>query len=1746
MIHVTGYTIAELLSETYSSVVFRAHRDSDGRQVVIKAVPGRDSNSAETQRLQHEAQVLRLLTDVDGVAHSVELVETTAGAVALVLEWVSGQTLHHFIRTEAAATKQQVDAASAICATSAADSVTNVGVAIEIALAVVRILSQLHERHIVHKDIKPHNIILERLAPDSTKVRLIDFGIALLQGHESSEAIEHEEIVEGTPAYLPPEQTGRIHRVIDWRSDYYALGATLYHLLAKQVPFPDDDAQQVIAAHISRRPQPLHELVPAVPQMLSDVVQKLMSKAAEDRYQSARGLRTDLERCLRELRATGTVTPFKLGGQDRSAAPRPPQRLYGRDLEQQQLWSAFAQTRRGGSELVIITGAAGVGKSALVRELLWSLAPANARVAEAKFEQFGSRAPDQGTRRILESLVQQALALPPRSLQDLKHRLELAFSRDKTGQVLTNLCPDLELLMGPQPPVPALEGEQAHKRQSMLVCELLRTVASATHPLVLFFDDLQWADSASLRTLLQLVSDRECAYLLVIGAYRENELSADNPLPDIVEKMRKASAHAETIELGPLSRESATQLVADALCTQVDDIRDIAQLIERKTDRNPFFISQFLRNIYEKRLLLLDDETGCWRYDLSVLAELVVSDNVVDFLVHQLRNLPLETQRALAMAAAVGHDIDHRMLTSLLGCSTVRTAEVLRPALADDLLIPTKKGYRLLQSARNDDRQEFLNSVQASYRFQHDRIQQAAYTLLPADERVQTHLRIGRALEQQTTSKDPEHIFSVVRHLNLGAQLLRNPQERIALVRLDQQAALLAKSKTAHAMAVDILGTALSLFDDAMRASERELWWDLSLELADCSFRSGQVARAEQLLADLQQHSPGPLQQARIGAIRVEIFQAAGNFAQAVAAGREALQHLGRVLPRDEAQLTAELDAELTHILAELASHPLEELAQRPPLVSPLHLAELDLLMRLDTPAFPVSRTLSALITAKQVSLCLAFGNAPNTAVCYIALAMLLVRMRNQFDIAKRLAELALRLNSQTQSLANEARLRYLYAGFLPFVSPLKEAIFQAQRSFEIGSTFGDMQGYFAELFASYFRFLGGEPIAESLASAKRNNTLIRRTGNSLAIQIQALNIQIFSCLAGTTTAPTSLSDERFDESVELSQERCRAIPTAQLWYYLAKLLLLIIHDEIGTLWETALLAEQAVPAAAGVYIIAEFSFLFCMAGLIHARAQSHAIRTDIIARITPHRDKIKVWAESCPANFSCKRALIDAAWAQLYGDIGNAAQFYEQASLFADKAGFLNYKALSNDLAARMFLLNRSELAASRYLQEAVESYQKWGTRRRANQLTSNHAHLLPLAVGTLMQPKVMSLQTVDRLTTISISGLRIDLLAVMQLTQAIAREVSTAGVIRAFLDGVMLHIGADSCLLLLQMNGALQPHTSCQPSSKGLLQIRELSDGDIVDYPQSVTQFVANSSRVLTVTEAVRDQRFSGDRYIVANKPKSILALPLILKDELLGVVYLENRAIASTFTVVRTELASLLAAQAAIALENARLYERLALAKDIEQQAALAKEEANIALRQAQKELEQQVVVRTEDLQRANDQLRSELVERSRLEQERAALQDQIIHMHQDQLNELSTPLIPVRKDILVLPLMGTMDTERAQRTLDILLAGAAERQARAVIIDITGMRRVDAEAASLLLRAVQALRLLGIRTILSGVRASLAQLIVKAGIDFSSVPTRSTLEDAIAVVTANSPTTQSSRPGTRASAAASSLEKTSNER
>ena len=738
-----------------------------------------------------------------------------------------------------------------------------------IVLQMADILNDLCQHRIIHQNIKPANIIIE---PDSKHIQLVDFRTASVL-HKETQDIQHLAELEGTLAYLSPEQTGRMNRGIDYRTDFYGLGVTLYELLTGTLPFQSNDPMELVHCHIARVPTPPHlinaDINPDLPPVMSKIVLKLMAKNAEDRYQSALGLKHDLARCLRQWRATGAMTDFELGTQDVSDRFLIPEKLYGREVEVQTLLDAFAKistpaafsgekSASSRAEVMLIAGSSGIGKTAIINEIHKPITRKQGYFIEGKFDQFNRSIPLSAFVQAMQDLVNQLLSEPDRQLSEWRRKIMAALG--KNGQVLTEVIPNLEQVIGPQPDVPELSGQAAQSRFNHLFRKFIAVFTTSTHPLVLFLDDLQWVDAASLELIDLLLADT--GHLLLLGAYRDNEVSPAHPFRLAMEALKLDGIGVSTLSLAPLGFYDVNQLVADTLHCAPERSQPLSELIFRKTKGSPFFTKQFLKALYENDVISFSQTQGHWECNLDKATDMSLTEDVVGFMAQQLQKLPQPTQQVLKLAACVGNPFDLATLAIVSKQSIAATHKALRAALKEGLVVPHREVYKFHQrvietKAQTTEKKETTEN--STYRFLHDRVQQAAYSLIPDREKQSTHYCIGQLLLQELTPVEKqERIFELTNQLNQGMSLMTDQAERDELARLNLVACRKARAAIAYQAGQTYARIGLELLGQQAWQSQPEMtlaFHNLAAELASFCGDTQSLERSFKAVI-AQTHSP--------------------------------------------------------------------------------------------------------------------------------------------------------------------------------------------------------------------------------------------------------------------------------------------------------------------------------------------------------------------------------------------------------------------------------------------------------------------------------------------------------------------------------------------------------------------------------------------------------------------------------------------------------------------------------------------------------------------------------------------------------------------------------------------------------------------------------------------------------------------------------------------------------------------------
>lgn len=1671
MLQVPGYTITSKILEGSSTVIYRASQAETGLSVVLKVSKGEYPTPRELATFRQECLLLRSL-NIPGVVKTFG-VQRYGNGLALILEDLPGQSLAALIRSQS----------------------PSLEVKLRIAIKIVEILQGIHSSGITHRDVKPHNLIVD-MKPEGPTVHLIDFGSATRVTALSKQAVVVP-LLESSLAYTSPEQTGRMNRTVDHRTDFYSLGVTLYELLTGTLPFTAIDPMELVHSHIARLPLPPHQLSPAIPEALSALVMKLLAKAPEDRYQSAYGVRADLEICLAEWQQQHAIAPFVLGQRDHSTELRLSQKLYGRNRESAALLAAFDRAQQGAGELVLLAGSPGVGKSALGAELGKVVVPQGALFAQGRFEQTSPATPYSALVQAFRDLCQQLLSESPEQL--LKWRESLAEALGQNGRLISDLVPELELVFGEQPALAKVGLSEAQNRFYLVVQSFLRVFASAEHPLVMFIDDLQWADTASVGLLQALLTDPLRSHLLLVGTYRQEEIGKGHPLHLLLDSLRDSTTSVQTLHVPPLQLEDVQELLVDLLAVSPPKVEPLAYVLFEKTHGNPFFVNQCLLTLHAEGLLRFDFSVESWQWSLPEIQARQVTDNVVTFTVGKIRLLPQQTQRVLQLAACIGNQFDLEILTKLGELSTEATASALWDSLREGLCVPVEADARLLGHEHKGVVAEL--DLRITYRFLHDRVQQAAYSLLAAQELPTLHLQIARLLLQRTGGQvDDGALFELANHLLRGASVLKEEAERKQASRLHLRVGKRAKLSTAYQAAANHLQAGINLLGEDCWDSEYEHAVELHVEQAECCYLSGSLEQAEAIFEVLLPRLRSNLDHVRVAALRIELYATKGAMAKALAVGLEGLARFGVTFPESPPEQLAAMGAAVGEFKTLIGDRSLAALAELPACSDPQQLLIQRLLLGACTPAFFLSPTLMALLVMKLATLSLRHGNTEVTSYAHVSYAVIAGNVLGNYAEAYEFGQLGLAINKKFNNYALECRLNGLFAGFINiYQRPLHSSLDYLQAGIKAGLETGDFTFVGYCCFHIITQLLGaGDELALVSQEIDRLLMVARRAREPFAIATLQVLQQAILNLSGQLASVDTLSGRDFDEEKFLASIQQTEFTTLECLYYSIKLQLAYLYRNYEAAQQWLGRALSRVAGAMGLHFVTDLHFYGCLtlAALGHLPSDEPGPGSMLTSLLR----QMELWAKSCPANYRHKHVLVLAELARLRGGYGEALDLYDQAIALAQQSEFGHHAALGSELCGRFLQKQGRSRLASVYIRDAYYGYERWGATQKLTQLAAEHPSLQrDVLLHTAREPVSPTVTTSSSLTASSF----LDLATVLHAAQSIASEIVLDRLLEQVLRLVAANAGAQRGFLLLDRDGTLTIEASITVNPDVVKVGLAIPLEQSTELLHSIVQRVAHTREALVLGNASSDSRYANDPYVLAHKPKSLLCLALKVRGRVSGVLYLENNVAEDTFTAERIELLRLLSGQAATAVENAILYSRVKEFGD-------RLRESNDELRRTNTDLMQ----RTHELAEANERTQKELAERVRIEQERANLQEEVIRIQSARLAEIAAPLIPISDQIMVLPLIGTMDTARAQQVIETVLDGAQHHRARVVILDITGMKHVDTNVASMLLRAASALRLLGTQAVLTGIRAEIAQTLISLGVDLSGVVTLSTLQSGIA--------------------------------
>lgn len=1330
-------------------------------------------------------------------------------------------------------------------------------------IAVSGALDNLHKTDNYYGNIRPENIIWES---ENLKATLI-----------KREKDKISRNMANLP-YISPEQTERMNRMVDYRTDFYSLGVVFYEMLCGRTPFVLNDPLEMVHCHIAREPERLEKINPKVPEVLADIIHKLLAKNAEDRYQSAKGLLVDLQTCEKMWKKMSQIDAFILGQNDFTGRLQIPQKLYGRENEIRQLLDIFEKISRGNSKLLLVSGYSGVGKSALVHEVHKPIVKHRGYYIEGKFDQYQRNIPYSAWGQAFNILTNYLLMENESQLSHLKAQILKAIGQN--GKVLTDVIPTLELIIGHQPEVPELGGHEAQNRFNYVFRNFVRIIAQSDHPLVIFLDDLQWIDSASLNLFKVLMVDSDLAHILIIGAYRDNQVDDTHPLMMTLVDLEKEAIIAERIELQNLTEEDVNELSADSLHCDSSESRALAQLVYTKTEGNAFFTHQILHALYDDKRLTFNVSELRWQWDMSVLQAMDITDNVAVLMESKVQKLPPGTQEVLRLASCIGSRFNLATMSIIARRSEDSVQTDLRAALREGIIFP-------------------LNGL---YKFSHDRIQQAAYSLITEADKKKTHFEIGRLLLQNIPPQEQEErIFDIVNQMNMGVEFITSETEKTELAKLNFQAGKKAKSATAYESELKYLSAGIYLLADWGWESQYDLILSLYIEAAEAAYLNINFNILEDFAEVVLQQARTLVEKSKIYEIKVLSLTAQNKMHEALNTGIEILEKMGVSLLEAPPQ-----------------GFVYEDLYKLPMMTKADKLANMLLLTAISAPAYTTGSPLFPRIIFTMVDLSIKEGITPMTPYAFSLYGSFLCGAMGEIEAGYQFGEQGLRVLNKFKSDPIECKVNFVFNDMIRhWKEPARNATTPLQVNIQHSLENGDLEytGYSALVYCQNI-FLVGEPL--TIVQEKQNAylTLLSKLEQNFALYYVKIWRQVTQNLTDYRTKQLQLSGEFFDETVMLPafQESNNWISVCNV--YMAKAMLCYLFRNYSAAVDNALIAEKYLQSVSGMLVFPNQCFYHSLALLGAYKNVNTDEQTSYLNKIVANQKQMGLWAVHAPQNFQHKYDLVEAEKARILRENWNAQELYEKSIQGARDNKYLHEETLAYELAAEFYLGCGLNEIAQLYVSKAYSGYANWQALSKLNDLEDRYPQWLTASDAI----------TKKEINTYADSQFFLDLNTVIKASQVISGEIVLDRLLMRMMQIVIENAGAQKGFLILENEGqwVIEAEGDIDRSEIKILQSGSIEKSVILS--SRIIHYVVRTRKILVLNEASSSGKFMLDPILQQRQSKSIMCMPLINQGRISGILYLENNLAYGVFTPERVELLNLLSSQMAMTLDNAKMYSNL----------------------------------------------------------------------------------------------------------------------------------------------------------------------------------------------------------------------------
>ncbi|MBF0449604.1 MAG: AAA family ATPase [Candidatus Magnetomorum sp.] len=1496
--NIADYTITDTIYESSKTLVMRAYHVQDNTRVIIKMLNCEYPEPEDLERFQREFQIIQLLKECSGVINACTFL-SMGHTPGIVLEDFGGISLNQ--RKFSLSTRHFL----------------------LIAIRMAQILGEIHSAQVIHKDINPSNFIYHS---ETRQLKLIDFGISSVLAHDNDQT-SNPYLMEGSLAYISPEQTGRINQPVDFRSDLYALGATLYQLLSGHPPFVSDDPLELVHSHLAKTPRPVHDIeiqsfgtYEKISPQVSEIVMKLLKKEPANRYQSAWGLLTDLKRCRENIQSDGSIKPFQLNVSEQSGRLILPVKLYGRSHEFQLLNAAFERTcgpleaskkSTCASELMVVTGFSGIGKSAVVNELKQPVFQRQGFFISGKYDPF-QRKPYQAIVQAFNDLSSQLLTEKKSRVHQWKKKITQAVA--KNGRVLSDIIPDLVHVIGHQKEVADLPPSEAQNRLNNVFQQFVQVFCTKEHPLVLFLDNLQWVDVASLKLIETLLSGIQ-QYFFVIIAYRDNEIAKNHPLLACLDDIQKAQISINYLALTPLNPSQISELIDDTIGCGNESAQPLADIICHKTRGNPFFVAEFIKSLHSENLLQFDARTGQWQQDISAIQQKNITENVVELMATKIQQLPSKTRHLLIMAACIGthFSIDTLAITGKISASQLY--QILQEAVIEDLIVPVS------------------NQI---YKFSHDRIQRAAYSLIPDKEKQKVHLDTG-FLMFENVSLDPDTpiIFDIVNQMNLGMGYLSLQDidlKDLVSITDDQRLTIATVNYLAgkQARASFAIEQAFTFMNIAIHLTQNDGWdkhYDLAQKIrhagAEIAYLAGQLDAMDQIIDDVCMHARTFLEKVSVYEVRIQARISQNSLVEAIDISFDILRQLGIKMPEKPGKVDMVMGF-LRNKYFLLGKNP-ESIMNLPLMTDQNMFAAMRIINLIMLPVYLTRSELFPFFVFKGIQITLKYGLNPFAATVILSYGMLLCAFIGHIDRGYQFGELAIRIVEKFEHKTTA----WIHHMFNLFVRHWKENVNENLAlildAYQIERETGNLE-YAAFSLQMYciISFYSGKDLRQLELETQKYSQVIEQLRQLTPLRYNQQLHQVILNLTGQSENTFLLIGNAYDEDQMIQYHIDANDRTGLCLLYYNKFLLSYFFEEYDQALRLSIITKEYLDSVMGTAIVPCFYYFETLSMLAIYDQLPLSRQKDYLGRITINFKRIKRWARYAPMNYEQQYYLIQAEWYRILKKDTKASDAYERAIEASKRNEYINEMALANKRAAQFYLSRDKIRLAQTYMHESWYNYYRWGALALTKMLEVRYPKLLKI-VSEKNAPHQAHHETLSETQKGQI-GHNLDMTSVMKSMQAISSQIHLKPLLKQLIDIMIENAGARMGIVFLESSGnwyvAVQSHVDVE-----LPVLDEHTPFEsFPDIPHEMIHYVIHTKQRLFLDNAHVDKRFNRNDYIVKKKPQSVLCIPICRNENMCAVIYMENDLNPGAFTQDRLNMLELLASQAGISIENARLYKNL----------------------------------------------------------------------------------------------------------------------------------------------------------------------------------------------------------------------------